>query len=216
MQTQHPLATITPTVDGEVLTVLARADATFTTGQLHTLLPHRSAQGIRNVLRRLAAQGVVTTFRVGAVDGYTLNRDHLAAGPIIELANLPTRLRDRIADQLATFTHKPLYAALFGSAASGQMRTDSDIDIFLVRPTPDGDQAADDNAWTEDLDRLANKVTSWTGNDARILDMTEHHVRTHAADEPVIADIARDGITIYGPANWPATILHTAAQRDDR
>lgn len=216
MQTQHPLATITPTVDGEVLAILARADATFTTGQLATLIPHRSHQGIRNVLRRLADQGVVTITRVGAVYGYTLNREHLAAGLIMELANLPARLQAQIADELATFTEEPLYAALFGSAARGQMRVDSDIDIFLVRRAPDNDQAADDDAWTKDLDRLADRVSSWTGNDARILDMTEQHLRAHAADEPVLADIANEGITIYGSVEWPATILRTAAQKADR
>jgi hypothetical protein len=34
----HPLATVTPTVDGDVLAVLAQNEATFTPGQLRRLL----------------------------------------------------------------------------------------------------------------------------------------------------------------------------------
>ena len=38
MQLNHPLATITPTLDGDVLTLLAQHEAAFTTGQLHRVL----------------------------------------------------------------------------------------------------------------------------------------------------------------------------------
>jgi len=53
MQTQQPLAAITPTLDGDVLVVLARADAPFTAGVIQKLLGGRSYAGIRKVLDRL-------------------------------------------------------------------------------------------------------------------------------------------------------------------
>jgi arsenite-transporting ATPase len=65
-----------------------------------------------------------------------------------------------------------VYAALFGSAARGDMRPDSDIDIFLVRPT--GSQL---EAWERASSAFADRVTRWTGNDARVLEMTQAEVQ---------------------------------------
>jgi hypothetical protein len=49
MQLSKPFATVTPTLDGDVLTVLATHDATFTTGQIQRILNGFSEEGIRKV-----------------------------------------------------------------------------------------------------------------------------------------------------------------------
>lgn len=69
MDIGHPLATVTPTVDGDVLAVLAQNEATFTPGQLRRLLGRYSEAGIRKVLMRLTEQGVVHGDRVGNAVG---------------------------------------------------------------------------------------------------------------------------------------------------
>jgi len=56
---RHPFAVVTPTLDGDVLTRLAQAEAAFTPGQLQRILPGRSTEGIRKTLQRLTVQGVV-------------------------------------------------------------------------------------------------------------------------------------------------------------
>ena len=99
MELNHPLATITPTLDGDVLALLAQHEVTFTTGQLHRVLTNYSVEGIRKVLVRLSRQGVVHAERVGNAFAYRLNTDHLAAGPIIELANLQRTLLARIEER---------------------------------------------------------------------------------------------------------------------
>ena len=65
MELNRPFATVTPTLDGDVLAVLAAHDATFTTGQIHRVLNSFSEEGIRRVLSRLVLQGVVLAERVG-------------------------------------------------------------------------------------------------------------------------------------------------------
>src|SRR5665647_3393448 len=90
MQAQHPLAVVTPTLDGDVLTILALVEAPFTTGQLNRLLPDRSHDGIRKVMQRLVAQGVVDAERVGYASNYRLNREHLSAKPLSAPANTPS------------------------------------------------------------------------------------------------------------------------------
>ncbi len=133
MLLHRPLMAVTPTIDGDVLTVLARADATFTAPKVQRLLERHSVPGVRKVLNRLVEQGIVNADQAGRTLTYRLNRDHLAAAPIIELAHLDDALIERIRTAVATWDQAPLLVMLFGSAATGRMRIDSDIDVFVVR-----------------------------------------------------------------------------------
>jgi len=118
VELSHPLAVVTPTLDGDVLAAMAQREVSFTTGQLHRILPRYSEAGIRKVLRRLTRQGIVDSERVGNAFNYRFNREHLAAGPIMELATLQRTLLSRIEERLQSWAITPVYAALFDSAAS--------------------------------------------------------------------------------------------------
>lgn len=103
MQLSRPLATVTPTLDGDVLAVLARQDGTLTTGQIHRILAQFSEEGVRRVLQRLTRQGIVLSDRVGNAYSYRLNRDHLAAEHIIKLADLLATFLARLTERLASW-----------------------------------------------------------------------------------------------------------------
>src|SRR5690625_7418836 len=80
MDTRRPLAIVTPTLDGDVLTRLALAEASFTPGQLQRFLPDVSVAGVRRVLKRMSVQGIVIATPVGDVGGtYSLNRYDVSA-----------------------------------------------------------------------------------------------------------------------------------------
>jgi predicted nucleotidyltransferase len=196
MELNHPLATVTPTLDGDVLALLAQHEVTFTTGQLHRVLSQYSEEGIRKVLTRLTRQGVVHSERVGNAFSYQLNRDHLAAGPIIELAHLRRTLLRLIEKRLESWSYRPEYAAVFGSAARGTMTADSDLDLLLVRPD---DTPLD--IWEEQVDTLSADVTRWTGNDARPLEYTLSELAA-ARSEPVLRQVLEDGLTVAGSRAW--------------
>lgn len=209
MQVQRPLAVITPTLDGDVLTVLAGAEVSFTPGQVARLVPDASVEGIRKVLRRLATQGIVTSERVGQAYTYQLNREHLAAPAVLQLAQQRAALLARLQQAMDAWPIRPVHGALFGSAARGQMRLDSDIDVFLVRP--DG---APEDTWEHQTGELASAVTRWTGNDTRVLDMTEAEVRAGAASgDPVLRSIVEEGFTVAGRSSWLRALLRSAAAR---
>jgi predicted nucleotidyltransferase len=162
------LSTVTPTLDGDVLAVLATRHTTFTTGQLHRILARHSEEGIRKVLRRLTKQGIVRFDRVGQAFTYRRNREHLAAEHIMGLAQLPATFLKRLEDRLASWEAPPVYAAIFGSVAQGVMTVDSDVDLLLIRP----DDA--DDITEAQVARLTADVTEWTGNDARPLGIHGH------------------------------------------
>lgn len=199
MELQHPFALVTRSVDGDVLAVLARADAAFTTGQVHRLLTSVSQQGIRNSLQRLADQGTVLAERVGNAYTYRLNREHLAAEHVIGLANLMSAFLARLTREFDEWDPRPAYAAVFGSAVRGTMTTASDIDLLLVRPT-----GADEDTWDAQTQALARRVNRWTGNDAQTLVLDETDV---APDEPVLRDILAHGLTVAGTHDWLARRL---------
>lgn len=197
MELNRPLMTITPTLDGDVLAVLARHDAVFTTGQVHRILTEYSEEGIRKVLRRLSAQGVVLSERIGNAFAYRFNNEHLAARHIYELARLQETFLSRLQEYLAAWQTPPVYAAVFGSAARGRMTPDSDIDLLLVRP-----RAAVDATWDDQLDDLATTVTRWLGNDTRVLEFTEDEIATSGRQEPVLDDVLQEGLTVAGKRSW--------------
>lgn len=197
MELNRPLMTITPTLDGDVLAVLARHDAVFTTGQVHRILTEYSEEGIRKVLRRLSGQGVVLSERIGNAFAYRFNNEHLAARHIFELARLQETFLSRLQEYLAAWQTPPVYAAVFGSAARGRMTPASDIDLLLVRP-----RTAVDVTWDDQLDDLATTVTRWLGNDARVLEFTEDEIATSGQEEPVLDDVLQEGLTVAGERSW--------------
>jgi len=197
MELQRPMATVTPTLDGDVLAVLALHDVAFTTGQLHQMLTRHSESGIRKVLQRLVEQGVVLSDRVGNAFAYRLNHDHLAAAHILGLARLQETLLRRIEDRLASWAPPPPYAAVFGSAARGAMSPGSDLDLLLIRPN-----GVDSDIWEAQANDLAADVTHWIGNDTRILEFTAADLAARGRDEPVLRAVLDDGLTVAGTHAW--------------
>jgi predicted nucleotidyltransferase len=200
MELHRPFRVVTPTVDGDVLAALARVESSFTPPQLHRVIGRHSEAGVRKALHRLAEQGLVRRRSAGRADLYELNRDHLAAPYVTAMAMLFDEFLRRAHDHLAKWGPRCEYAALFGSAARGEMQPDSDLDILIVRPTR---VEADDPAWLDQLLQFERACTAWTGNDSRVLEWNAAEVRSGVrSGEPVLRDVLRDGIRLYGPSNY--------------
>jgi nucleotidyltransferase-like protein len=200
MQLDRPFQVVTPTVDGDVLAALARVDAAFTGRGVHQLIDRYSVEGVRRALERLVSQGIVQVVAAGPSKLYSLNRDHLAAPYIVGLSGLQDELLSRLSQRFESWPLRPAYAALFGSAAAHSMRVGSDIDVFVVRP--DTVEATDDR-WLGQLRQLERDGSRWTGNDLRVLEMSESDAKLGvAAGEQVLADIRLGGIPLAGSARY--------------
>jgi DNA-binding transcriptional ArsR family regulator len=185
---------VTPTLDADVLSVLARADVELTGREIQRLAGHGSHQGVRNAADRLAEQGVVERRSVGNAHLYRLNREHVAAQWIEKLATLPEQVIDRLRGAIAGWTQPPLLAMLFGSVATARATAASDLDLLIVRP--EGNEPGDPT-WSRQLADLQTLATASSGNDARILEYGQEELAPNAA-EPVLSDALRDGIELYG------------------
>ena len=135
-----PTRALTPTLDGPVLAVLARAGHPLTVGEIAQKAARGSEIGIRRSVARLVEQGLVTATQMGRNLVHELNRDHIAAPAAALLADLRLELWKRLRETLSGWTEKPLHAAVFGSAARGDGGPESDIDLLLVHQPFPGDE----------------------------------------------------------------------------
>lgn len=199
MNLQRPFQVVAPTLDGDVLTLLARADRPLT-GRAIARESGASHGGIQRALEHLVAEGIVTRERAGRAFLYRLNRDHLAARWIEGLASLRLELIERLRQAVASWGLPAEAIVLFGSAAREEAGRGSDIDLLVIRPTA---VDYDDPIWREQVRTLESAAAAWTGNDTRVLE--------YAADEePVLDTAAAEGVELHGSLR---RLLRTARRR---
>lgn len=156
-----------------------------------------SSAGVRPVLERFVAQGLVDREKAGNAFVYRLNRDHLATHAVEELTALRPALIERLREEFRSWKIAPAHASLFGSTARGDGDETSDIDLFVVRPVEVED---DDPTWRSQLDGLAEGVRRWTGNHAGIAELsTEQLASLRERRPPILKELDADAITLSGP-----------------
>lgn len=190
MDLGSPVLDVAPSVRGSLLQVLARLEKPVTRRQL------AAAAGVApgnasSVIQDLVQTGLVSETPAGRSSMVALNRNHLAAAPLVALAGLRGELVRRLRDRLSAL---PVRAAwLFGSVARGDADRDSDIDIVMVADELDTDGLHDG------LAQLHADVRDWTGNDLQVVE----HSRSSwdqlvARRNPLVDEIRRDGILLAG------------------
>lgn len=203
MDLSRPWAPIRSPIDMEVLRVLRGTTRPLTGREVARLVRAGSQPTVNASLRRLSDEGLVHVEEAGNAYLYTFNREHLAAPAVELLADIRAELERRLRDEIAGWTIAPVHVSVFGSAARGDGDTNSDIDIFVVRPR---DVLDDDSHWREQLDGLSDHLLAWTGNHAGLSEVSETDVRRLRRERPpVVEELSHDAITIAGPE--PAELL---------
>lgn len=197
MDLTSPITTVIPSVQGEVLAVLARASTAMSGRRTAELTGGRaSRRQVDAVLRRLSEGGVVLRERHPPANLYRLNRDHLAAASVVALADLRDQLIARMRAAVETWEHAPAAVWLFGSAARGDGTAASDIDVLILRPDR---IEADEPSWLRDLDDLSSSITTWTGNHSDVLEYSESDFAALvAANDALVRELRVDALRIAG------------------
>lgn len=141
MDVSDPTRSVTPSLDGPVLAVLASSGRPLTVGEIAHASVRGSEIGIRKCLARLVDQGIVRAMEMGRNRVHELNRDHIAAGIAVQLGELRLEFLKRLRGELSGWNPKPVSAWLFGSAARADGDESSDIDLLLVRGLRAGEAA---------------------------------------------------------------------------
>jgi len=196
MDVSNGLSVVTPTLDAWVLRALVQTTRPLSGRQIARLVEHGSLGGVQKALARLVEQGIVLADAHPAATLFTFNRDHLAAGPVIELAQLASTLVERLKGFIRSWEVQPQHAYLFGSAARQDGDASSDVDILLVHAQGSEEHV---NAWTQQVDDLGAKIRLWTGNDAGILDISAVDLeRMQVNGEAILDSWQREGIVLAG------------------
>lgn len=186
MDTGSPISSVIPSLDGAVLAALAGTNAPLNLSSAHKLAGRGSLSGVRRVLVRLVAHGIV----LDVPGGYVLNRDHVAAPAVESLAQLWGEALDRIRRHVAQWPDAPRLVGIYGSAARRDGDEESDVDLIVVSDATDAsDYAAE----------LAAQVERWTGNATHVVTVGSKDLRRmRRAREAILADWERDLVVIVG------------------
>jgi predicted nucleotidyltransferase len=196
MDVARPYSSVVPSLDGDVLVTLAGTTRPLTGRQIAELSRRGSRSAVSAVLDRLVEQGLVLRQQAGRAHLHTLNRDHLAAHVVEQLASLRAELARRLQTSLAAWDPAPLHVSMFGSAARGDGDTASDIDLFIVRSAQVSDE---DERWVAQVDDLSRAVHAWTGNHAGIIEVPAQELSRLFRDRPpVFENLCTDAIHLLG------------------
>ena len=191
MDLGSPVLDVAPAVRGALLQALARLEQPVTRRRL------AAAAGVAPgnasaVIEELIQAGLVSETVAGRSSMVVLNRDHLAAGPVLALAGLRGELIRRLRERLSAWPELD-GAWLFGSVARGDADRNSDVDVLIVAD----DLQSDD--LHERLSRLQADVRSWTGNDVQLVEHSPSSWRKLVrAKNPIVEQIRLDGIVLAG------------------
>ncbi len=195
MDVSKPYRAISPGVDGDVLVVLAGLRKPRTGSEI-ARLAGRSQRGVQPVLDRLAEHGLSSQTRAGRAYTYELNRNHLLAPVVIEMAAVREKLFRQLQRAIADWAVQPDHVSLFGSTARKSGDASSDIDLFIVRP-----QGIDAGhvKWARQIAELSLTVQESTGNHAGISEVSAKELPELLVERPpVIRDLAEHGVDLAG------------------
>jgi Nucleotidyltransferase domain len=226
-----PTRSVTATLDGPVLAVLALAGKPMTVGDVAAQMPRGSEIGVRRSLERLVGQGIVRATQMGRNRVHELNRDHVAAPAADLLAGLRLEVWTRLRGTLNAWNPAPVYACVFGSAARGDGGPGSDVDVLLVHQPFPGDsdprpQVGPVSAqparhaneatfaqltprqvgkWRVQVDDLHDLVRAWTGNSLQAVQMSTYEWADQQRRRTALfKDISRDAVNLYRQADSAA------------
>jgi predicted nucleotidyltransferase len=193
----NPLRALTPTVDADVLFVLAKTRKAMT-GAKTAHNAGRSYAQVRHCLHRLVDTGMVLAEPHGNSVSYQLNRDHVLAPLVEAAASAAGEVEARIARSVQAWTLPAAAVVLFGSFARRDGHDASDVDLLLVRHDEIGE---DDTSWTAQRHDLARAVRTWSGNNAQVIEMSVTELATALTrEEDLIPNLRRDGVVLAGPS----------------
>jgi predicted nucleotidyltransferase len=205
MDVSRPYSAVCPTLDGDVLEVLAGTTMALTGRQVALLTGRKSHSGVLAVLNRLTEHGLVSRIELNHAYLFALNRDHLAAPAVEILVGMRRALFEEIRNVIDDWSITPVHASLFGSAARGDGDTQSDFDLLVVRPDSVDE---DESAWRSQIDNLVDLVRRRTGNQVSVIERDKSGMeRLREAEPPILSELLADAIVFSGSRSQLADML---------
>jgi DNA-binding transcriptional ArsR family regulator len=190
------LQSLIPGTTGRVLAALVRTSMPLSGRAIAQLAGVSPAQAAR-VLPKLADLGLVEARPAPPAVLYALAPDHVATEPLLALSRLDSVLVEQLAATIDGLEPAPACVAVFGSFARHEARSDSDIDLLVVRPAGLDE---DDDAWWETVEKIRARARRLSGNRIEILETGHEEARKllHSR-RPLWRSIHREALVVHGP-----------------
>jgi hypothetical protein len=191
----RPVQAVIPGAQGRILAVLAETSAELNLRSIARLSGVSLAHASR-VMPLLLELGVVERREAPPSALFHFVADNVASRAITSL----TRARQTVLDEMGSAAGRlglpPVSVVVFGSFASGDADSKSDIDLLIVRPRSIDE---DDLPWRQDLDGWCGQLSRLAGNRTEVLEVGEEELpRLLRSRKPLWADIQRDGLLVFG------------------
>lgn len=191
----RPVEAVVPGAQGRVLAVLAETTAELNLRTIARLADVSQAQASR-VLPGLVDLGIVERREVPPSSLFRLVPEHVASRAILDLARSVDAVIDEVGRLAGSLPVAPSSVILFGSFARREARTDSDIDVAVVRPELVDE---DDEPWATSIEQWRNDVGRLTGNPVELLEVSAAEaVAALRSDSPLWMEIRREGRVVSG------------------
>lgn len=196
MDLAFPLRSLVPTMESEVLGVLAGTQGGMSIAQITAVARRGSRQGLTLALGRLVEHGLVTASPANRGSMYSLNRDHVLAESVVSGIKARQAFLDRFADAVRSMSPQPIHVSIFGSFARYEGGPNSDIDVLFVLPRG----CAVDDEWESQVRDLGERVFAWTGNRMEHIAYTEDELLDVVKTQAAIVESWRiEALTVHGP-----------------
>jgi predicted nucleotidyltransferase len=192
---RHPIETVIPGTQGRVLAALLGTSGELNLRTIARVAGVSIAQASR-VLPRLVDLGIIERREVPPSSLFRLVPEHVATRALLELADARNTVLTEMGRAASRIRPAPVSVIAFGSFARGDSEPDSDIDVIIVRPTGID---ADDERWTQTIERWRTSVSRVGGSTVQILEVDVAEVASKLSGSAQLwLDVHRDGQVVSG------------------
>lgn len=207
MDLARPIQAVIPGAQGRILAVLSGTSAELNLRTIARLSGVSIAQASR-VLPHLVTLGMVDRREAPPSALFCLRRDHVASRALLALADTRQTVLQELGQAAGAMTPPPASLIIFGSFARGGARSNSDIDVVVVRPTH---VTEDDEPWGSSMEDWRQRAMQLTGNRVEVIEVDENEIaRLLKSGKSLWTDIARDGLVIFGRPLTELRLAHSA------
>ena len=195
MDFRRPVQSVIPGAQGRILAVLAETTAYLNLRTIALLAGTSPAQASR-ILPELVRSGLVERREAPPSVLFRLVDDNFGSRVVRALSRSRETVLFELGSQAETLDPSPVSVIVFGSFARGEAEADSDLDVLFVRPK---DMNDDDDRWAAAVEGWRQFARRLTGNRVEVVETSESSVgRFLRSHKTLWADIARDGVVVYG------------------
>jgi Nucleotidyltransferase domain/Sugar-specific transcriptional regulator TrmB len=192
---RHPIEAAIPGVQGRVIAALIGTSGELNLRTIARVAGVSIAQASR-VLPGLVELGMIERREVPPSSLFRLVPEHVATRALLELADSRSVVMTEMRRAATKIRPAPVSVIAFGSFVRGDSEPDSDIDVMIVRPSF---VDADDDRWTQAIERWRAIVSRVAGNTVEILDVDADDVAASLSGGAQLwHDIHREGQVVFG------------------